>query len=568
MPIRLKLFLGCLGITSAGVLLGLYLLAAEARLGALAIRGYDDVFTAMNYVRSAQATFIELAGPFRAPGAAAEPAAAPSERQRLLAVARGEASADAKPAAGFDATKFGERVGAVIDDLQVAQERAISENGRRLANGLVGQLTPLKGLTAPPAGLGGQLDKAAADFNQLVEAYAADGFEFRLSAEALIADSERSTWIAICVSIAFALLITVGLSQAIVPPLRRALQIASAIADGRLDNQITARGRSETSSLLRALAAMQAAIAEQINRIEQLRAEDARRQQEFQQQVGRAVRSMAETVEREMTLAVDAVEQDTRRMAGVAGTLQDTSANLGTNAESVSGLARESLSTAQSVASAAEELSASFQEIGRQVECCAAVTREAVDSANAAQQVVRSLAVAASKIEEIVGLIGSIANQTNLLALNATIEAARAGEAGKGFAVVAHEVKQLANQTARSSDEIRQQIMAIQTGTNGAVSSIEKISGTIVNMDNLVGDITRAVEQQTSVTSEIARSVTETAHGAEEVSRRIAEVSGESEKVGGLADQLNQTSGGLLSQIHRLKDSLVQVVRTATLEPA
>ncbi|MBI3515778.1 MAG: HAMP domain-containing protein [Proteobacteria bacterium] len=566
MPIRLTIFLGCLGITVAGVVLGLFLLRAEARLGSLAIRGYDDVFLAVNYVRSAQVNFVDLAGAFRAPSVAAEPAV-PSERQRLLSAARGEAAA--QPAApAFDAAKFAERVAAVLDDLQVAEQRAISDNGRRLTNALVGKVTPLKALTAAPAGLGTQLEDMVADFNQLAEAYAADGFEFRLNAEALIAESERSTYIAIGVTIAFALLITVGLSQAIVPPLRRAAQIASAIAEGRLDNQIATRGRSETASLLRALAAMQAAIAEQIRSIEQLRDEDAKRQQDFQKQVAQAVRSMGETVEREMTLAVDAVEQDTRKMAGVAGTLQDTSANLGTNAESVSGLARDSLATAQTVASAAEELSASFQEIGRQVESCAAVTREAVDSANAAQQVVRSLAVTASKIEEIVALIGSIANQTNLLALNATIEAARAGEAGKGFAVVAHEVKQLANQTARSSDEIRQQILAIQNGTNGAVSSIEKISGTIGNMDSLVTDITRAVEQQTSVTSEIARSVNETARGAEEVSRRIAEVSGESEKVGGLADQLNQTSGGLLAQIHRLKDSLVKVVRTAALEPA
>ncbi|MBV8165587.1 MAG: methyl-accepting chemotaxis protein, partial [Alphaproteobacteria bacterium] len=450
MPIRLKLLLGCVGMIAAAVILGLYLLASEKRLAALAERGYDEVFTAMNYVRSAQVTFVDLSAGLRGRMAAAAqqpqppaaPAPEPSERQRLLSEARGAPAAAApaaapapQPAATFDPAKFGQAIGAVLDDLQVAEQRAISENGRKLANALAAKLQPLKTPSAAPTAA--QLEQIGADFNQLVEAYAADGFEFRLSAETLITESQRNTYIAIGVSIVFALLVTLALSQAIVPPIKRGVRIASAIAQGKLDNAITARGRSETAELLRALALMQSAIAGQIERIEHLREEDAKRQQAFQQQVSQAVRSMAETVEREMTLAVDAVEQDTRRMAGVAGTLQQTSANLGTSAESVSGLARNSLSTAQTVASAAEELSASFQDIGRQVESCAAVTREAVSSANAAQEVVRSLAVTAAKIEEIVDLIGSIANQTNLLALNATIEAARAGEAGKGFAVVA-----------------------------------------------------------------------------------------------------------------------------------
>src|SRR5258706_4032315 len=323
----------------------------------------------MNYVRGARVRSVVLSAGFRGRMAAAEqppqpaaaPAPEPSERQRLLSEARGAPAAAAPaaaaaptPAAAYDPAKFGQAIGTVLDDLQVAEQRAISENGRKLANALAAKLQPLKTPGAAST-VAPQLEQIGADFNQLVEAYAADGFEFRLSAETLIAESQRNTYIAIAASIVFALLVTVALSQAIVPPIKRGVRIASAIAQGKLDNEISARGRSETAELLRALELMQDAIAEQIERIEHLREEDAKRQQAFQQQVSQAVRSMAETVEREMTLAVDAVEQDTRRMAGVAGTLQQTSANLGTSAEAASRLARNSPSNAPTVRSAGQE---------------------------------------------------------------------------------------------------------------------------------------------------------------------------------------------------------------------
>ena len=160
---------------------------------------------------------------------------------------------------------------------------------------------------------------------------------------------------------------------------------------------------------------------------------------------------------------------------------------------------------------------------------------------------VRSLAEAAQKIGEVVKLINDIAAQTNLLALNATIEAARAGDAGKGFAVVANEVKHLANQTAKATEEIGTQITAIQTETQSAVAAISSISGTIENINELSSAIAAAVEEQGAATSEIARSVEQAAHGTAQAAENVAVVSGAAEETKLMSDQVYDAATGLSS---------------------
>jgi len=214
-----------------------------------------------------------------------------------------------------------------------------------------------------------------------------------------------------------------------------------------------------------------------------------------------------DSVHRTSTGLHDAAEQTSRQSATVTGAAELASANI------------------QTVASAAEQLGASTQEISRRVQDTTRITQEAVEGVQTADVTIEGLSAAAQKIGEIVSLINDIASQTNLLALNATIEAARAGEAGKGFAVVANEVKHLATQTARATNEIAEQISGIQATTQHAVSAIKVVGGAITRVNEVVSSIAAAVEEQNAATQEIVRNVSEAAAGNSEVTRSITEVS-------------------------------------------
>jgi methyl-accepting chemotaxis protein len=206
-----------------------------------------------------------------------------------------------------------------------------------------------------------------------------------------------------------------------------------------------------------------------------------------------------------------------------------------------------------SVSSSAEELAASVAEIGRQVHESSRIAGEAVKQAGETDARVAALSEAAGRIGDVVKLITAVAEQTNLLALNATIEAARAGVAGKGFAVVAQEVKALAAQTAKATDEIGTQISAMQGATQSSVAAIRAIGGTINRVSEIAATIAAAVQQQGAATQEIARNVQQAARGSADVAENIVSVSRAATATGTASAQVLDSARALASESSHLK---------------
>jgi methyl-accepting chemotaxis protein len=225
-------------------------------------------------------------------------------------------------------------------------------------------------------------------------------------------------------------------------------------------------------------------------------------------------------------------------------------------ATTVAAASEEASTNVQSVASATEELSTSVNEISRQVQESARIAGEAVDQARFTNERVSELSKAAGRIGDVVDLINTIAGQTNLLALNATIEAARAGDAGRGFAVVASEVKALAEQTARATGEISQQISGIQAATADSVTAIGQISGTIEKLSEISSTIAAAVEEQGAATLEISRNVQQAAHGTHQVSSNIMDVQRGASETGSASSQVLSAAQMLSGDSNRLKSEL------------
>ncbi|MDO9713375.1 methyl-accepting chemotaxis protein [Paracraurococcus lichenis] len=306
-----------------------------------------------------------------------------------------------------------------------------------------------------------------------------------------------------------------------------------------------------------------------------LRAADALASEQAAEQATRAARAerlaallrgfeakVRRTVE-VLSTAVSQLQGTARAMAGSAeGTLE--------RAGAVAAAAEQTSANVQTVAAAAEELSASIAEITRQVSQSSKVAGQAVAEARRTDEVVRGLAEGAQRIGEVMRLITTIAGQTNLLALNATIEAARAGEAGKGFAVVASEVKNLAAQTAKATEEIAAQVGAMQSATGDAVGAIQAIGTRIAEVSEIAATIAAAVEEQGSATSEIARSVQQAAAGTQSVSGAIGAVSraaGEARTTAGqvatASEELGRQAKTLDQEVGSFLDSVAQIETTA-----
>jgi len=298
-------------------------------------------------------------------------------------------------------------------------------------------------------------------------------------------------------------------------------------------------------------------------------AEALRKEEEAkQEEVARADRrrantqSLADKFETAVGAIVETVSSAATELEASAGTLTKSAETTQQLTTIVAGASEEASTNVQSVASATEQMAGSISEISRQVLESSRIAGDAVKQAEKTDARITALSEAAGRIGDVVKLITAIAEQTNLLALNATIEAARAGEAGKGFAVVAQEVKALASQTAKATDEIGTQIKGMQSATQESVSAIKEIGGTIGRISEIAATIAAAVEQQGAATKEIARNVQQAAQGTTQVATNITDVNRGAAETGAASGQVLTSARSLASESNRLKLEMTKFLET------
>ncbi|CAO3448327.1 Methyl-accepting chemotaxis sensor/transducer protein [Azospirillum argentinense] len=404
----------------------------------------------------------------------------------------------------------------------------------------------------------GRLNGTARDYLTYQRQQSADAY-------ANVNASVDATTQAFIASAIVALLITVGVALFIgfniARPVVRLTTVMERLAQGRLEDEVPAAERGdEIGQMARTVRVFK----ENALRVQEMaREQEAMRTRAMEEQ-RRAMNSLAADLEASVKAMMGEVVRSADSMRGEANVMLENARQTSHHSDSVAHAVQEATSEVESVAAGAEQLRASIDEITRSITQSTQLARGAVDEAGRTDSIVQGLSEASRKIEEVVGLINNIAGQTNLLALNATIEAARAGEAGKGFAVVAQEVKSLANQTAKATDEIGAEIAAVQAATTAAVNAIRAIVNTIRQVDESLSTVAAAVEEQDAATRDISERSQRAATDTVAVLQEMRLVQQAAETTGHSAGAVQTTTEELSRSFNRLDNEIEAFITRIT----
>jgi methyl-accepting chemotaxis protein len=546
MTLRFKLYLAfgvVVGLAAAAALYGMWVVSGTSTL---VVRLYDGPMMAVGNARSAQLDF----------------AAARAAMDRSLALRDGSA--------GGSVAELEKHMQALAADIGVVRERmpadvrptidkalALARDWHAAGAALIN--TPAGGLTAiPMPGAIAVKAAAAADaLDVMADAANAYGFDFRSDAEAQAKFARTALLAIVILAIVAGGLCAGGSAWSISRPIVATTRSTETLASGDYTIAIPGTDRKdEIGQMARSLSVFRDTLIE---------GERTRREQDEAARRAERSKAMGEIADQFQTTIggiIDSVSTASGALQTVAGTLTGNADSTQQLSGHVARASEQASANVQTVASAAEELTASVREISRQVTASNEIAGKAAAQARETDTRVANLQAAANHIGDVIKLITAIADQTNLLALNATIEAARAGEAGRGFAVVAQEVKTLAAQTAKATEEVSQQIAAIQETTADFVVVIKETGTTIGQIQSIAGAIASAVEQQNAAMQEIVRSVGQAAQGTAQVATNIGNVSKGATATGSAAAQVLSSARSLADQSGHLNAAVDQFLST------